>query len=48
MLPLSDGISARRFPFVNVALIAARLLASFVPGGSRRKAANSHGAGVTP
>jgi hypothetical protein len=23
MLPLSDGIPARRFPFINVALIAA-------------------------
>ena len=23
MLPLSDGLPARRFPFVNVALIAA-------------------------
>jgi hypothetical protein len=23
MIPLSDGIAARRFPFVNVALIAA-------------------------
>jgi hypothetical protein len=25
MIPLSDGVPARRFPFVNVALIVAKL-----------------------
>lgn len=26
MIPLSDGIPARRFPFVNIAIIAANLI----------------------